>query len=312
MNTALIKQFEKEILAIKRKVFLKLEKEGERLRGSDDFQTFVQLKKDLRDELVYSIKDRFGNTKFAKDLTQKFLDEFLKKTRNLDLVVSKRGVRQFLVQGMRVILFGYDLDEKRYMKIVDDVYRKLRDKNLLKVWYGEIYIISRLVKKTTSFEEEQEYTLLGMDIPKGTIVGGEYSPPEDAITLTGGISEPRFEKENLLHEFGHRYYYKILSKPVRQRWNDLLRTKVHSYDQPFLSGKKTMDGKKSPIKAVSRYGSQNSDEAFAEAFLKYCTNQDLNRDQLEFFKRTILNVDEDKKLLTKLIQEMISDLFHTI
>ena len=204
MNTALIKQFEKEILGIKRKVFLKLEKEGERLRGSDDFKTFVQLKKDLRDELVYSIKDRFGNTKFAKDLTQKILDEFLKKTRNLDLVVSKRGVRQFNIQGMRIVMFGHDLDEKRYVKIVDDVYRKLKDKNLLKVWYGEIYIISSLVKKTVSFEEEQQYSLLGMDIPKGTIVGGEYSPDEDAITLTAGLEPPRNEIKNLLHELGHR------------------------------------------------------------------------------------------------------------
>lgn len=308
MNIALIKQFEKEILSIKRKVFLKLDKEAEKLRGSDDFETFVQLKKDLRDELVYSIKDRLGNTKFAKDLTQKFLDEFIKKTRNLDLVVSKRGVRQFNIHGMRVILFGHDLNEKRYVKVIDEVYRRLKDKNLLKIWYGEIYIISHLVKKTTSFEEEQQYSLLGMNIPKGTIVGGEYSPEEDAITLTGNTEPPRNEKQNLLHEFGHRYYYKILNRPVRQRWNDLLRTKVHSYDQPFLSGQKTMDGKKSPIKAVSRYGSQNSDEAFAEAFLKYCMNKDLRRDQLEFFKRTVSNIDENKKLLAKLIQEMISDL----
>jgi len=294
-------KFLKELEIIFVKANKKLIDNANKLKATNNFNVFNEIKFEIEQQLKDEINNRFGNKipTQIKNLTILFH----KKCNELDLIVSKKGIQSFDINGVKVILFGKDLEEEKYAVIIQKVYQLLQIKGFQSIWYGEIYVISQDIKKQVSKDDSKYYATIGIDIPFGTLTTGEYADDQDKIFLTANDNTSRQMMDTLLHEFGHRFYYKILSKPVRLKWADLLRTKAHSYDQPGLSGKKMMNGKPSPIKAVSTYGRTNADEAFAEAFFYYCTNKKISSEQLEFFKKTISNITEI--LLKNIIKQLL-------
>lgn len=272
-----------------------------KLKATNNFIAFNKIKNEIKQYLKNETQDRFG--KIFPPQVESLIEEFFKNCYELELIVSKKGIQSFDIDGVKVVLFGKILSEEKYAAIAQKTYQLLQTKGLQSAWYGEIYVISHTIKNQVSKDDLKNYAAIGIDIQLGSIPSGEYDDNQDKIFLTANDNSPSQMTDTLLHELGHRFYYKILSKPVRLRWADLLNTQTHSYDQPGLSGKKMMSGKPSPIKAVSTYGKTNADEAFAEAFLYYCTNKKISPEQLTFFKKTISNISES--LLKEMIKESI-------
>jgi hypothetical protein len=73
----------------------------------------------------------------------------------------------------------------------------------------------------------------------------------------------------------------------RARFNDLVRTNSSVKVRDFPSGPVDLEGWKKPVAPVSNYGKSSIEEAFAEAFLHYVYDRDMDQDQIESF-RTVL------------------------
>jgi hypothetical protein len=91
--------------------------------------------------------------------------------------------------------------------------------------------VDRLLARQVSFAIDA--TSYDMRADLGSMsVGGFYQPFTDLLVTR--VDEIR----NLLHEFGHRYYYQIMSKAARVEWTDSVR---YGFDQgtPLLTEKQT-------------------------------------------------------------------------
>lgn len=91
-------------------------------------------------------------------------------------------------------------------------------------------------------------------------VGARYSISQDKITV---YDRPNSKlTELLIHEIGHRYYFRFMDGGDRAR-----------FDSYF-----------GQVSATSDYGATSSVEDFAEVFAAYVMGHDLDRDQIERFK----------------------------
>lgn len=104
------------------------------------------------------------------------------------------------------------------------------------------------------------------------------APPDSRFTAT------------IIHELGHRYWYKFMKPEQRARFNDLVGTNPSERSRDLPSGKTDLEGWKKPVTPVSNYGASTIEEAFAEAFEHYVSEGDMDRDQLESF-RSVLGSD---------------------
>ena len=93
-------------------------------------------------------------------------------------------------------------------------------------------------------------------------VGGRYYRKGDKIHLYGSL-KPHAIPAVALHEIGHRYYYKHMTRQDRINFNKWF----------------------GDVKAVSEYGSMDPAEDFAEVFLHYLTKQKLTKDQHDRFRQ---------------------------
>jgi hypothetical protein len=125
------------------------------------------------------------------------------------------------------------------------------------LWYGPMFVscvkcggINRL---GANWRTDAHYV-----IAKDTIT--VFSDPVDGIT------------ELLIHELGHRYYFKRMSRADRAR-----------FDSYF-----------GDVRAVSDYGSTDPWEDFAEVFSHYVTGRDITRDQAERFRAFLAKKDRKR------------------
>lgn len=73
--------------------------------------------------------------------------------------------------------------------------------------------------------------------------------------------------QTIVHEFGHRYWFKLLNKGKQNDWDDFF------------------EQKKSLIKNhISTYAATNREEAFAEVFAFYVMNKPLHQEVKDFFE----------------------------
>lgn len=141
-------------------------------------------------------------------------------------------------------------DEKRRARLVstlDEVYATLRNKKLGWLWRGELRLVAN----------EQ-------GAPKGAAAW--YQPTNDTLGL---IKLDRRTPRDLIHEIGHRFWFKNLTETDRNEF----RAAVASGDVDY----------------VTSYAKTDADEAFAEAFAHYVYGQDMTRGQLEQFRRYLDN-----------------------
>lgn len=111
--------------------------------------------------------------------------------------------------GLRVVFEGApaDADVTAYMKNVAEAHRALGQKKLAKAWYGELFICR------------------GCD----SSAGGLYKIGPDTIRLYAAPGS--HATYAIIHELGHRYWFKSMSAGQRGRFGKLV--KVHTIEQPW-------------------------------------------------------------------------------
>lgn len=133
----------------------------------------------------------------------------------------------------------------------------LDQKGLGGIWYGTVFV---------------GCPQCGGENPLGKHfgVGAHYFPHADRVVV---YLEPKpFMVELLIHELGHRYFYKFMGRGDRLR-----------FDSYF-----------NEVKAVSEYGSTDSAEDFAEVFAHFVMGKDMTRDQVERFKAFLAKKDRGR------------------
>jgi mRNA-degrading endonuclease RelE of RelBE toxin-antitoxin system/GNAT superfamily N-acetyltransferase len=177
----------------------------------------------------------------------KYIQEATKAFSEIELQFEEPGgEEQFDFHGVSVstmddAAWPADLRQKLVRRL-DEAYNALRAKNLSSLWKGNIHL-----------------TRISAGIPKGAIAA--YNMGTDAIE----ILRPSASARSIVHEVGHRFWFKNLTETDRNEFMDW----VAQGNVDFVTG----------------YARTNGEEAFAEVFAHYVMEQDLTRDQLEQFRR---------------------------
>jgi hypothetical protein len=149
-------------------------------------------------------------------------------------------------------------DRETYVKQCQIAKALLEKHKLGFLWYGEILV------HHANREPSALYRQRGGDYANISAVAATYERAADRVNVYEHAG-PSLHA-TLIHELGHRYYYKFLTDLGREQ-----------FDKWF--------GK---VAASSEYGGTNTVEDFAEVFKAYVVGHDLTSDQVERFK-TVLN-----------------------
>jgi hypothetical protein len=180
------------------------------------------------------------------------------KIGKLDVVMLDVGKHEKLKYSKKAPVRPRSFDSDRVAHMMIKAQRLLSQKGLGKLWYGETRVYSKAKAGDIRFKGYE-----------GKKAAGHYEPSRDRIAIF--TSNTPYIPQLMLHELGHRYYWKFMSQTDRR-----------TFDSWF--------GKVSP---VSTYGGTVSSEDFAEVFSHYCMNKELTRDQLERFKRFLGRKNEE-------------------
>lgn len=114
----------------------------------------------------------------------------------------------FDINGLRVVFEGSlpDAEVTAYTKSVLEAHRALHQKRLSKAWYGELFICRGCDSGAAGAYQT------GPDTVR------LYAPPGSRATYT------------ILHELGHRYWFKSMGRAQRGRFGELV--KAHTVHQP--------------------------------------------------------------------------------
>lgn len=221
-------------------------------------------------------------------ITIDFLGWFDSIQRLLDVNYSQNGLQGFDVfniGNLKAIVLDKNIDvydSDAYSKYLIDARALLRNKGFEKLWYGVIFINSKDYKQLSE-EAQKAYADLGYKNIEN--VAGVYHSGEDVVKITAPPSLKLVKY--IVHEMGHRYWFKFMNPEQRARFNGMVKTNPSKNVRDFPSGDKDEDGFEKPVAPVSDYGASSIEEAFAEVFERYVMNIDLARDQLESFKKVI-------------------------
>ena len=144
-----------------------------------------------------------------------------------------------------------------YIPFFKDAKALLDQKGFGDLWYGPIFV---------------GCPKCGGENPLGKQfgVGAHYYAGLDRVVV---YLQPRpFLVELLIHELGHRYFYKFMNAGDRAR-----------FDSYFKE-----------VAAVSEYGGTDPAEDFAEVFAHFVLGRDMTRDQIERFKAFLAKKDRGK------------------
>jgi hypothetical protein len=196
---------------------------------------------------------------------------------------------EFDLHGLRFVVFDPKVSEviDDYVAGAKEAYAAMAAKRLTGVWYGTVLLKSYDFKKLSPLEIAN-YRALGYAGLEAT--AGSYHSGADEVEFT---TNPGHFVHTLVHELGHRWWYKKLDKAQRGRFNDLVQTNQSEKSREWPSGPYTLDDQGvpdglKPVAPVSAYGQSTIEEAFAEAFTHYILGLNMNRDQAESFKSVLV------------------------
>lgn len=258
------------------------------LAGGDLSTPFIDAK--------YKFVRRVGLEAQAKKLIKKekverdyfewfdFLREVLLTNYGEEAIQNTRAFDEFSVGDLKVILLDPNInahESSYYAKAFIQAREALRAKGFAKLWYGVFFVTSREFKKLSP-EDLAAYKELGYETLESQ--AGTYHSGEDIVKIT---APPTGLPRTIIHEMGHRYWYKFMRPGQRARFNDLVKTNPSKKVRDYPSGPTDEEGLEKTVVPVSTYGKSTIEEAFAEVFEHYVDERDIDRDQLESFRSVL-------------------------
>lgn len=131
---------------------------------------------------------------------------------------AKAGFREFDLHGMKVIVDDSTVmadDVAKYVKYLDKAYNLLASKGFKSAWYGNVFI--------------ECHACGGVNYNDGGGTGGWYEIGRDTVTI---FNRPgAFIVELMVHELGHRYWFKQMGSSQRAKFEALVKT--HTKPRPL-------------------------------------------------------------------------------
>jgi len=164
---------------------------------------------------------------------------------------SESAFTEFAIGKMKVVIDDKTVTRGEinyYAKLLIEAKRRLEKRGFGKVWYGELFV------RCKDCGGENEY---GAELG----VGGRYHAGPNTIKV---FQRPGPSVVGLLvHELGHRWWFKHMSRANRLRFQDWI---------------------EAGLSPVSAYGGKKDIEAFAEVFSWYVLERPMTSEQATTFK----------------------------
>jgi hypothetical protein len=145
----------------------------------------------------------------------KWLDwmyEVLKANYTDQAVADQGAYRNFDMYGMKIVIddstVGSD-DIKKYVKYIDEAHTRMKAKGFEKAWYG------------TFFVKCEECGGVNQNTGGGT--GGHYHIGPDTVSCY--VRPSKFIVELIVHELGHRYWFKQMTSTQRAKFDSLVKVR---------------------------------------------------------------------------------------
>lgn len=141
--------------------------------------------------------------------------------------------RVFTLYGLKVIIADPQVERSQiqdYLRRLDKAYALLKAKGLTRVWYGVMFV--ELKNRELTPETTAAYAELGYDNLRAT--AGTYHSGRDAVVLSNPPSN--FFTSAVIHELGHRFWFKFMRPEQRARYNSLVRTNPSKQVRDLPSG----------------------------------------------------------------------------
>ena len=162
-----------------------------------------------------------------------------------EAVQETANFEKFDLKGMKVIVQDETIEEstlRAYIKYILKAYALLQNKKLGKVWYGTVFL--------------QPEGAGGVNYNTGGGVGGHYRIEKNTISVFSRPSD--FITELMVHELGHRYWFKHMNESQRAKFSTLVRVK------PTAMPPKKEDYKPKTIPEAKRQEAHDQIEALAK------------------------------------------------
>lgn len=190
---------------------------------------------------------------------------------------NRPAYKEFDLYGMKVIVDDRKVEAfhiEDYVNYLDAAYQQLKAKNLSKAWYGEVFIKCEKCG--------------GVNYNDGGGVGGHYHIGPNTISIYSRPSS-RGTTYLVLHELGHRYWFKHMDSSQRARFADIVKSAgpKPQDEEGVKKWRENLEKDERPVAPVTDYGATDVDEAFAEVFAHYVMGLDMNRDQIDSFKSVL-------------------------
>lgn len=237
----------------------------------------------------------------------KRLDDAMRAEEEHGITVTRENFaepafREFSFGRMKVIVVAPDASGnliKDYVRSLDRAHTLSSRKGFGKLWYGLMFVKSTQYENFTP-EEKAAYAELGYENMESR--SGVYHSGDDRVVLT---TPPDDAERVVLHELGHRYWFKFMTPANRARFNGLVQTNTSKKVRDFPSGPTDEEGHDKPVLPVSSYGRKSIEEAFAEVFERYVSGGDMDRDQLESFRSVLASEDEKDSLAQQVVTRFL-------
>lgn len=250
----------------------------------------------------------------------KWLDEATKANPE-EPVHADASFREFMIRGVKIVVVDpkhYGQRIRAYVDLIDKTYQDLARKGFSQVWYGVIFLMSDSYEKLSPSEQDA-YAKAGYKDMEAR--AGTYHSGSDIIRISGPPSKSIIA--TIVHEMGHRYWFKGMSSGQRARFESLIEgdwsmlhtlllnqhalgeTEKQLFSQLYKRVEAGHDlsvdektilrnrfkelGLRAGVPLVSDYARSRPTEAFAEVFERYVSESDLSRDQVESFRSVLSN-----------------------
>jgi len=236
-----------------------------------------------------STYDFYSQEKYVENISNVGIEKIIESMKfSLEKTKEGNNENEFEIMGIKVVILGIQTKRsEEKSNIIESLrlsYQLLKKKNLLKVWYGKMFFCGIIAKD----------------------IWGSYLIRKDDIEINVAHSIPEMTKV-IIHELGHRLWFRGMSQSQRMKFNTLVRVKN--------TEKLGYNADVAEVEPVTEYGKTNIDEAFAEVFAKYVLDEEMSTEQIESFKESLketiikkdMNISEAKDQVNDTILDRLVD-----
>jgi len=229
-------------------------------KREDGEYMFARFRDHFEETIATSVPKKGGGG-LARDASlTELMDRILKLLRedaaatqeSTEPVPTEPILREFSVGNMKFILVmpegARPSEAQRFAGVVNEAYAMVRNNKLTHLWYGLCFLSPHCEKLTE--EEIRNYESYGYPRAYIECRAGWYRYRDDVIAFTGKPGSADGFLYGMIHELGHRHWYKFMSSAQRARFADMVqvRTTKPKLENAHLFSDSDLNGLKASVR----------------------------------------------------------------